>query len=567
MDIRSRQIPQRSSTLQRNLTSQRGQIPQRGRIPQSSQVSQNNVTPQSNRIPFIIGVILVIIIIVIIAIVYTSYKNNTINCLGGSDKSYSGAIANVAGCYCSYDYGWDGSTCVACGSGSSTSYNGTNTNITGCKCIDNTYTWNGSMCVSPVPVIVATPVVATPVVATPVVATPVVATPVVATPVVATPVVATPVVATPVVATPVVATPVVATPVVTTNVCPINSDPLYSGQATTISNCNCLDNYIWCNNTICTDLATIPQNIIIANADFEADTFITDSAKMIPTDWDGVIDTIYIVKTPNNLWGIDSAYSGSYVCGLTTTGSYIRQNFNTIIGNTYNISFYVCGKSNDVILYYKVPKMQMYIDMLPMGFNKNVLLTWTLFTINFVATNTSHLLTIKNTSANPDLTIYIDYVKITDITINTIINGDFEADYPSLSGIPTGWTVYGDVLYINSKNNTYNYISPSIGLYLCMFRSINAYISQVLQMVVNTNYLISFYLFRPNIYPVNSVLYSVLIDDVPYFNNSNIITGDTWIKNTFIFRATNTSHTIKFVNNSAFPYRLYLDNISMNKLC
>jgi hypothetical protein len=472
----------------------------------------------------LIGSIITVILIVILVIYYI-YQSSGIKCLGGASTYYTGLATNIIGCYCPTDYGWDGSNCIPCISGSNTNGIGAHANVDGCYCPTN-YGWGGYSCVA----------------------------------------------------------------------CNSGSSTSYLGLYTNTTGCRCRSDYGWdglncitCGTgsstsntgplanttgcycpydnlwygTRCVDYATSINEIIFTNGDFEADTDVTDYSYITPSGWNGS-GSIVVIKIPSNSWSIysGSAYSGSYICGLEYKDTYIEQYFKTVIGDNYTISCYIDKRRTDVTQFHNVTA---YIDNIPQPEQININLGWSLYSFTFTATNTYHLLKIINTSplntsptAN-DLTIYIDLVRIVNNTNSTIKNGDFEADYPSSSGSPSGWTTSGTVLYIKIPSILYGILTSVCGLYVCMLQNTNSYIKQSLSMTIGSHYLILFYLYSQN------ASISVLMDSVSKFDQS--ISSSTWTPYRFMFMATNTFHIITFLNNtSVLNSNLYIDNISINKI-
>jgi hypothetical protein len=495
-----------------------------------------------------------------------------ITCPTNSDPLYPGPITPISNCRCLANYGWDGTVCITCGNGSNNTNLGPTANASGCNCQPG-YSWNGSTCA----LNITCPTNSDPLYPGPI--------------------------------TPISNCRCLAnygwdgTICITcgngsnnTNLgptanasgcncqpgyswngstcalvssCPPNSDPSYSGPATSIPNCNCQINTFWCGDK-CVDYL---NEIIFTNANFEADRSVIDVSYIIPTGWSGSSGNIIIVKPPNDVWGISNTSDGTYVCGLISMGAYISQNFKTVIGDNYTISFYVNKNSKDELQSHNISYL---IDNQIIDTYYNLQTnTWININFNFTATNIFHNLKFLNSSPSGyNLTIFIDFIGIINNTNSTIVNGNFESNYPSKIGTNLiGWITtmpeVAVVQYIIPSNEVNYNISAINGNYACkLYRGSSIY--QDIPMVIGAEYLVLFYVLA-QLYLKNTI-----VDMDVYMYNTNgkflfrqaISIPDKWIQFYFIYKATEALHRIQFRNISAQLSRnLYIDNISITRIC
>lgn len=86
-------------------------------------------------------IIIAVVIVIIILLLWWYYNrknaSTTTNCPTNSSTVKTLAGTNVANCYCTTGFGWNGLTCVSCPANSSNTTSGSSTNITGCYCSTN----------------------------------------------------------------------------------------------------------------------------------------------------------------------------------------------------------------------------------------------------------------------------------------------------------------------------------------------------------------------------------------------------------------------------------------------
>jgi hypothetical protein len=351
-----------------------------------------------------------------------------------------------------------------------------------------------------------------------------------------------------------------------------NSTNSYTGLTANVTGCNCNNYEVFCSGfPLCTNYTHLFNDIVFGNGDFDADKTISPYKITIPLMWSGS-GTIIVIKTPDDTYPvqgipISGMHNSHYMCGLEYRDTYISQNFKTVVGDSYTVTCFVNVRYTDEIV--STHGIQMNINnfrvnaISPMGTN-----AWQKLTYTFTATTIVYNLTLLNISdANKDLTVFISTVTIKNNTNSSIINGDFESNYPTLSSNSIlGWNQINNAAYYCQVPNGYYGINTSYnGSYVCVLPFGIGDINQLLNMTIGTYYLILFYI-NINSSGLGSRLL-VTMDTFKYFDNINNII-DNWVQNYFIFKATNTKHTISFSNisNTVGSY-IFLDNITINKIC
>jgi hypothetical protein len=330
--------------------------------------------------------------------------------------------------------------------------------------------------------------------------------------------------------------------------------------------------------SIILDNITITQNNIFTNGSFDQDV-VSGRKAMYPAGWFGSglyngYETNYVVKSGSSEYNNFTSVDNPNFVALFSYGGYIEQFIPTTIGSNYGIYLSISSIVGQSIGRIGVKINDVFTFESDMVFGLLTGLGWVYGSFVFKATTSSTKITIVNKSGalvTGYTTILIDCAYV--LPYVGIFNGDFELN-PSIStysqSLPNGWTGTGNLPIIikvpSSQWNIFTNISNSYICGLSNFGGISSSISQVMNMIIGKQYLISFYT-NTHTGDIKSHSIEVLIDGVSKLLQNNLLS--VWTKYYFIFKATKVSHLLTFSNASsnALTNIIFLDIITVEYIC